>query len=145
MDIKFILISRKSDVTCHLFVADSGSAGRQAKWQKFTNGNVLQNLILRCCCSWKYKNGIPHSSPMSWALVVSFVGSKNRGVSLHLVRSVNSLWPSDAIWRQGSRSTLAQVMACCCLMAPSHYLNQYWLMISQLLWHSPDKDFTENT
>ena len=35
---------------------------------------------------------------------------------------LNSLWPSDAIWRQGSMSTLVQVMACC-LMAPSHYLN----------------------
>ena len=42
---------------------------------------------------------------------------------------VNSLWPSDAIWRQGSRSTLVQVMACC-LMTPSHYLNQCWLIIS---------------
>ena len=33
----------------------------------------------------------------------------------------NSLWPSDAIWRQGSGSILAQVMACC-PTAPSHYL-----------------------
>ena len=37
--------------------------------------------------------------------------------------SVNSFWPCDAIWWHRSRSTLAQVMACC-LMAPSHYLNQ---------------------
>ena len=43
----------------------------------------------------------------------------------------NSLWPSDAIWRQGSGSTLAQVMACC-LMAPSHYLNQCWLIICEV-------------
>ena len=57
---------------------------------------------------------------------------------------VNSLWPSDVIWRQGSWSTLAQVMACC-LTAPSHYLNQCWLMISEVLWHSPDSNFTENT
>ena len=56
---------------------------------------------------------------------------------------VNSLWPSDVIWRQGSRSTLAQVMACC-LTAPSHYLNQCWLMITEVLWHSPDSNFTEN-
>ena len=32
---------------------------------------------------------------------------------------VNSLWPSDTIWRHRSGSTLAQVMACC-LTAPSH-------------------------
>ena len=37
--------------------------------------------------------------------------------------TVNSLWPSDAIWWQRSGSTMAQVMACC-LTAPSHYLNQ---------------------
>ena len=41
---------------------------------------------------------------------------------------INSLWPSDTIWQQRSGSTLAQVMACC-LAAPSHYLNQCWLMI----------------
>ena len=30
-------------------------------------------------------------------------------------------------------STLVQVMACC-LMAPSHSLNQYWLIISEVQW-----------
>ena len=39
---------------------------------------------------------------------------------------INSLWPSDAIWRHRSWSTLAQVMACC-LSAPSHYLNECWI------------------
>ena len=33
-----------------------------------------------------------------------------------------------------SRSTSAQVMACC-LTAPSHYLNQCWLIISKVLWN----------
>ena len=56
---------------------------------------------------------------------------------------VNPLCPSDVIWRQGSRSTLAQVMACC-LTATSHYLNQCWLMISEGLWHSSDSNFTED-
>ena len=43
------------------------------------------------------------------------------------------LWPiaSNAIWRQRSWSTLDQVMACC-LTAPSHYLNQCWLIISKV-------------
>ena len=44
---------------------------------------------------------------------------------------VNSLWPNDAIWQYKSVSTLAQVMACC-LTAPSHYLCQCWLLISDL-------------
>ena len=47
----------------------------------------------------------------------------------------NSLWPGDAIWRHGTMSTLAQVMACC-LTAPSHYLNQCWLIIGEVPWHS---------
>ena len=35
---------------------------------------------------------------------------------------VKSLWPSEAILRHKTVSTLVQVMACC-LTAPSHYLN----------------------
>ena len=48
---------------------------------------------------------------------------------------IYSLWPSDAIRRQRTESILAQVMACC-LTAPSHYLNQCWLIIDKVLWHS---------
>ena len=43
----------------------------------------------------------------------------------------NSLWPSDAVWWCRSGSILAQVMACC-LTAPSHYLNQCWLIINKI-------------
>ena len=56
---------------------------------------------------------------------------------------LNSLRPSDTIWRRRSRSTPAQAMACC-LMAPSHYLNQCWLIISKVLRHSPEGNFTGN-
>ena len=37
--------------------------------------------------------------------------------------------------RQRSGPTLVQVMACC-LTAPSHFLNQCWLIISEVQWHS---------
>ena len=37
-------------------------------------------------------------------------------------------------------STYAQVMACC-LTAPRHYLNQYWLIIKRVLWHSFELNF----
>ena len=47
----------------------------------------------------------------------------------HLI--INSIWSTDVIWWHKSRSTLAWVMACC-LMAPSHYLNQGWLLISKV-------------
>ena len=56
---------------------------------------------------------------------------------------INSLWSSDAIWRYRSGSTSAQVMACC-LTAPSYYLNQCWLNISVVLWHSAENNFTRN-
>ena len=52
-------------------------------------------------------------------------------------RHFNTLWPSDAIWRHGSGSTLAQVMAWC-LTAPSHYLIQCWFVICRGLWHSSE-------
>ena len=52
----------------------------------------------------------------------------------------HSLWANDAI---DLGQHLAQVMACC-LTAPSHYPNQCWLIISEVLWHSPDGNFTEN-
>ena len=41
---------------------------------------------------------------------------------------INSLWPSDTIWRHSSGSTLAQVM--------TNYVNQCWLIISEVQWHS---------
>ena len=52
----------------------------------------------------------------------------------------NSSWPSDGIWWHESKSPLVQVMACC-LTAPSHYLNQCWLIISEVMWHSHDGQF----
>ena len=57
-----------------------------------------------------------------------------------MLQWVNSLRPSDAIWRQWSWTTLAQVMACC-LTAPSHYLNQCWLIIRGVLLHTSESSF----
>ena len=53
---------------------------------------------------------------------------------------VNSLLNYSISWHE-SGSTLAQVMAWC-LTAPSHNLNQCWLLISGVLWHSPEGNFT---
>ena len=54
---------------------------------------------------------------------------------------INSLGPNDTKWWQRSGSTLAQVMAWC-LTAPSHYLNQYWLIIRKVQWYSSEDNFT---
>ena len=52
--------------------------------------------------------------------------SEVHGTGEHML--ADSLWPSDNILWHRSGSTLAQVMAWC-LTAPSHYLNQCWLVI----------------
>ena len=46
----------------------------------------------------------------------------------------NSLWPNDAIQCFGSLSTLIQVMVSY-LTAPSHYANQHWLIMNELIWY----------
>ena len=48
--------------------------------------------------------------------------------------------PSDTIWQHRCGPKLDQAMACC-LTAPSHYLNQCWLMIRKVRWHSPKGNF----
>ena len=68
------------------------------------------------------------------------IGSDNGNRQTSLI---NSLRPCD-VWWQRSGSTLAQVMAWC-LTAPSHYLNQCWLITSEVLLHSPEGSFTGNT
>ena len=50
--------------------------------------------------------------------------------SFRTLISLESLWPNDAIWHLRTWSTLAQVMACC-QKAPSHYLDQCWLIVSE--------------
>ena len=52
---------------------------------------------------------------------------------------INSLWASDAIWGNISVSTLAQVMIHW-VMTSSH-LDQWWLIIKGVLWHSPASNF----
>ena len=47
----------------------------------------------------------------------------------------------DVIRRHGSGSALAQIMTCC-LTATSHQLNQFLLIISGVLWHSSEDNFT---
>ena len=77
-------------------------------------------------------NGWVHvdESAGGWS-VIDFCGLCNMGYHL------NSLGPSDSMWRWRSWSTLVQLMSCC-LTAPSHYLNQCWLIISQVMWHSSE-------
>ena len=87
------------------------------------------------CLNWWSKEP-GHQLPWYWPSFFS--------TGIFVINGVNSLWPSDAIWRQRSGSTLAQVMACC-LKASSHYLNQCWLIISRVQWLSCEDNFIRDT
>ena len=56
---------------------------------------------------------------------------------------LNSLWPSDAMWRGRSGSTLAPLMAWC-LTVPNNYMDQCCYIISAARWHSPKGNFIES-
>ena len=79
-----------------------------------------------------------------------YYGLKMQGEFFFLMQQnhsyLNSLRPSNAIWHWWSWSTLVKlhVMACC-LMVSSHYLNQYWLITTEVLrWYTPGCSFTGN-
>ena len=90
---------------------------------------------------------IRHSLPSVWwyemFAEIIHTAPFNSTVIMNIRTGVNSLWPSDIIWRQRSWSTLAQVMACC-LTAPSHNLNQCWPIISEVQCHSYKDNYTRD-
>ena len=102
-------------------------------WKRFSHSCPFVRGIHRCgfpsqrvqwCADWMF------------SLLFSWASSIANTLQVRLF-CINSLGPSDAIWRWRSWSTLVQVMVCC-LTAPSHYLNQCWLIISKVLWHSSE-------
>ena len=89
---------------------------------KWSLGNKLQRHFNRNLYIFVQENAIKN-------VIWKMAGILSRS------QCVNSLGPSDAVWRWRSWSTLIQVMACC-LTTPSHYLNQCWLITSKVLWYS---------
>ena len=74
---------------------------------------------------------------LTWLLTWIFFSTPGPGS-----QGLNLLWPSGGKWRHISGSTLAQVMVCC-LTAPSHYLDHCCLIIiSDVLWQSPEGNIT---
>ena len=103
---------------------------------KFVPKGPINNIpTLVRIMAWRRSGDKPLSEPMMVSLPTHICVTRPQWV--------NSLWPSDAIWRQRSGSTLAQVMACC-LTAPSHYLNQCCLITSEVQWHSHQGNFTRD-
>ena len=102
----------------------------------FNDENAFDNIIYKMCvilslfkCANTLRQKQKDRHYTWWQTGDRPLSEPKKYIYITWPRSVNSLWPSDTIWRQRSGSTLAQVMACC-LMAPSHYLNQCWLINS---------------
>ena len=73
---------------------------------------------------------------------ISGVAIWNSEMSVSFI-SINSLVPGATIWRNRFMSTVLQVMAWW-LTPPSHYLNQWWLIISKVHRHSYLGNFTRD-
>ena len=94
-----------------------------------------------------------HGPAYSWARVVwkvAEIGCQlmeiTHGPTQTSEKTISSSGPGDKLhctWLQKTWSTSVRVMACC-LTAPSHYLNQCRLNMNEVLWYSPEGNFTEN-
>ena len=88
---------------------------------------------------------IPKYITEPWSLWVRDQDLKFQGLLILLeISCTRQLHLHDVIWWQRTGSTLAQVMGCC-QTALSHYLNQCWLIISEVKWKLPDGNFTRDT
>ena len=107
-------------------------------------GAKLLSKPMLVVINWTLKNKLQWNFDQNAKLFIHENASENNICKMAAILSrgrwVNSWWPRDAIWRQESRSTLVQVMACC-LTAPSHYLNQCWLIITKVQWCSSEGNF----
>ena len=103
------------------------------------------------CDYWCPRAKAPNHQYPSANLVCIFIAmiytkSCYEKLKLHfkkITQLFNTSWPIDIIWWHRSGRTLAQVVDWC-LTAPSHYLHQCWLPISQVLQHSPVSDYRVN-
>ena len=94
-----------------LFNSSPPSAAYMCQWI----GSALVQ-IMACCLFDNQNTKLFIHENASENIVCEMAAILSRG------RWVNSLWPSDTIWRQRSGSTLAS----------SQYLNQCWLIISEV-------------
>ena len=77
-------------------------------------------------------------TPYVWYIKISGLVVYHNGYT-----TVTGRKQTNAIWRHMSGSTLVKVMAWC-LMAPCHYPNQFSLVLSEVLRHPPEYNFTGN-
>ena len=105
---KLILVTNDCDISCEI-------ALRLTSWDLSDDKSTLVQVMAWC------RQATSHYLNQCWPWSLAPYGVTRP-------QWVNSVWPSDAIWRHRSGATLVQVMACC-LAAPSHYLNKCWVII----------------
>ena len=116
-------------------------------WLRTTSQNMAEPSIIKTSLKityLKFHSNLPGTNVLMDIKAYSFRRLQSWGMGCHywlVQQSINSFWPSDTIWLHISGSTLVQVMTCC-LMAPRHYLNQRSLIISEVPWHEPERNFT---
>ena len=96
-------------------------------------GSINNNPALVQIMAWRWSGDKPLSEPMMVSLLTH--------ICITQPQWVNSLWAGDAMSWHKSRSTLAQIMACC-LTSSSHYLNQCRPAISEALSRLPQSNST---
>ena len=93
-------------------------------------------------CTWLKKYLMYLMPSKYWEYLYLYLNLQILKVLVLDSSTAESTWPQPW-WRQRSGSKLAQAMACC-LPAPSHYMNQCWLIISKVQWHSSKDKFTRD-
>ena len=109
-------------------------------WRPFCLGLNVLKFVPECLIEWvtiDSGDGLVSNRHQS----ITWTNDYSVHLSITRPQWINSLGPCDAIWQCRSVSTLAQAMACC-LTASSHYLNQCWLIISKVPWHSYEGNLT---
>ena len=89
----------------------------------------------------KFHSKFPGDNELISLVVIPCVQTLCRVADMWNCKSelIMALW-HHILW-QRSGSILVQIMVCC-LVAPSHYLNQCILIICKVLRHSPESNFT---
>ena len=113
------------DISKYMFFNENVSISIKCS-PKFVPIGPINNIpALVQIMAWHRPADKPLFEPMMVILPTHLCGSRPQWV--------NSLGLSDAICRHTTWSTLVQVI---------HYLNQYWLIITGVLWHSPNGNCT---
>ena len=111
---------------------------RKMSATKTNYDNSCQNHYICPHLSFALFNTPVHSPSVViyWFCIYSYGDFLNIEVT-QMCTGLNSLWPGYAIRRHRSVSILA-----CCLTAPTCYLNQCWLIISEVQWLSSEGNLT---